>query len=177
MLSLTLQQQERERQEKAGQKESANVLQNAGIWGTASQCLNWANSGASSVGQAWSNNSGTSGFWDDPTPVKSSSATKQSAKQTAVIKAPASNQQQQQSNKANKSKNKREEELVKKLFEQNTAKTDDFTQWCNKALSGLQVSVDSKLQTFQTHITVSFTECLTKKFYTQSLRSLDSCET
>ncbi|XP_029052326.1 GRB10-interacting GYF protein 2 isoform X2 [Osmia bicornis bicornis] len=134
--------QERERQEKAGQKESANVLQNAGIWGTASQCLNWANSGASNVGQAWSSNSGTSGFWDEPTPVKSSSATKQSAKQTAVIKSPSVNQQQQQSNKANKSKNKREEELVKKLFEQNTAKTDDFTQWCNKALSGLQVSVD-----------------------------------
>lgn len=54
--------------------------------------------------------------------------------------------QQQQSNKASKSKNKREEELVKKLFEQNTAKMDDFTHWCNKALSGLQVSVDSKLQ-------------------------------
>ncbi|XP_076396929.1 GIGYF family protein Gyf-like isoform X2 [Megachile rotundata] len=134
--------QERERQEKAGQKESTNVLQNAGIWGTASQCLNWANSSTSSGGQAWSNNSGTSGFWDDPAPVKSSSTTKQSNKQTAVTKAPAANQQLQQSNKANKSKNKREEELVKKLFEQNTAKTDDFTQWCNKALSGLQVSVD-----------------------------------
>ncbi|KOC67726.1 PERQ amino acid-rich with GYF domain-containing protein [Habropoda laboriosa] len=138
-------QQERERQEKTGQKESANVLQNAGIWGTASQCLNWANSSTCSNSQAWSNNSGTSGFWDDPTPIKSSTTAKQPAKQIPATKAPTANQQQQQqqqSNKANKSKNKREEELVKKLFEQPTAKTDDFTQWCNKALSGLQVSVD-----------------------------------
>lgn len=147
MLLLTLQQQERERQEKAGQKESTNVLQNAGIWGTASQCLNWANSSSSNNSQAWSNNSGTTGFWDDPTPIKPSTTAKQSVKQTAIAKALTANQQQQQSNKTNKSKNKREEELVKKLFEQNTAKTDDFTQWCNKALSGLQVSVDSKLET------------------------------
>ncbi|XP_054009524.1 GRB10-interacting GYF protein 2-like isoform X4 [Hylaeus anthracinus] len=134
--------QERERQERAGQKESASLLQSAGIWGTASQCLNWANSSTSSGGQAWSTNSGTSGFWDEPTPIKSSTTTKQPTKLAATAKAPAVNQQQQQSNKANKSKNKREEELVKKLFEQNTAKIDDFTQWCNKALSGLQVSVD-----------------------------------
>lgn len=134
-------QQERERQEKAGQKESMNVLKNAGIWGAASQCLNWANSSSSNNNQVWSNNSGTSGFWDDPTPIKPT-AVKQSVKQTTTVKALTANQQQQQSNKTNKSKNKREEELVKKLFEQNTAKTDDFTQWCNKALSGLQVSVD-----------------------------------
>ncbi|XP_076756248.1 GIGYF family protein Gyf isoform X1 [Xylocopa sonorina] len=135
-------QQERERQEKTGQKESTGVLQNAGIWGTASQCLNWANSSGSSNSQAWSNSSGTSGFWDDPMPIKSSTIAKQPVKQTTTAKASTANQQQQQSNKANKSRNKREEELVKKLFEQNTAKTDDFTQWCNKALSGLQVSVD-----------------------------------
>ncbi|XP_068985504.1 GRB10-interacting GYF protein 2 isoform X1 [Bombus flavifrons] len=134
-------QQERERQEKAGQKESMNVLKNAGIWGAASQCLNWANSSSSNNNQVWSNNSGTSGFWDDPTPIKPT-AVKQSVKQTTTVKALTANQQQQQSNKTNKNKNKREEELVKKLFEQNTAKTDDFTQWCNKALSGLQVSVD-----------------------------------
>lgn len=122
------------------------MLQNAGIWGTASQCLNWANSSASSS-QVWSTNSGTTGFWD-PTPVKSSTTTKQPAKQVAIAK-PASSQQQQQqnNNKASKSKNKREEELVKKLFEQNTAKADEFTQWCNKALSSLQASVDSKCPT------------------------------
>ncbi|EFN85095.1 GIGYF family protein CG11148 isoform X2 [Harpegnathos saltator] len=138
-------QQERERQEKAGQKESASVLQSAGIWGTASQCLSWANSGTSS--QAWSNNSGATGFWDDPTPVRSTTATKQSVKQVVTAKSAPSQQQQpqqsqQQNNKASKSKNKREEELVKKLFEQNTAKTDEFTQWCTKALNGLQASVD-----------------------------------
>lgn len=67
---------------------------------------------------------------------------------TATKSVPNQQQQQQQSqqqnNKASKNKNKREEELVKKLFEQNTAKTDEFTQWCNKALSGIQASVDSK---------------------------------
>jgi hypothetical protein len=64
---------------------------------------------------------------------------------TAAKLPPQQNQQlqQQQNNKVVKNKNKKEEELVKKLFEQNTAKTDDFTQWCNKALTGLQVSVDS----------------------------------
>ncbi|XP_078044339.1 GIGYF family protein Gyf isoform X5 [Augochlora pura] len=135
-------QQERERQEKAGQKEATNVLQNAGIWGTASQCLNWTNSSASSSSQAWPNNTGgTSGFWDDPTPIKTTPTAKQPPKQSVTIKSP-SNNQMLQTNKVNKSKNKREEELVKKLFEQNTAKVDDFTQWCNKALSGLQVSVD-----------------------------------
>ncbi|XP_015430986.1 PREDICTED: PERQ amino acid-rich with GYF domain-containing protein 2 isoform X2 [Dufourea novaeangliae] len=139
---ITKVKQERERQEKAGQKESTNVLLNAGIWGTASQCLNWTNSStAGGGGPAWSNNIVSSGFWDDPTPVKSSTTSKQPAKQATTAKSPAANQQQQ-SNKMNKSKSKREEELVKKLFEQNTAKTDDFTQWCNKALSGLQVSVD-----------------------------------
>lgn len=144
------QQQERERQEKAGQKESASMLQNAGIWGTASQCLNWANS-STSTSQAWSTNSGSSGFWDDPAPVKSSATMKPPAvKQAATAKSNTLSQQQQQqlqqnsNNKASKSKNKREEELVKKLFEQNTAKTDEFTQWCNKALSGIQASVDSK---------------------------------
>lgn len=67
--------------------------------------------------------------------------------QAAAVKPPAQQQQpqqQQQNNKAAKSKSKKDEELVKKLFEQNTAKTDDFTQWCNKALTGLKVSVDSK---------------------------------
>ncbi|KYM75908.1 hypothetical protein ALC53_13621 [Atta colombica] len=132
---------ERERLEKASQKESANMLQNSGIWGTASQCLNWANSNASSS-QVWSTNSGTTGFWD-PTPVKSSTPMKQPAKQTVITKSASSQQQQQNNNnKASKSKNKREEELVKKLFEQNTAKTDEFTQWCNKALSSIQASVD-----------------------------------
>lgn len=31
-----------------------------------------------------------------------------------------------------------------KLFEQNVSRGDEFTQWCNKALSGLQSSVDSE---------------------------------
>jgi PERQ amino acid-rich with GYF domain-containing protein len=120
-------------------------LQNAGIWGTASQCLNWATS-STSGNQAWSNNSSNTGFWDDPAPVRSSTTAKQSVKQTTITKSTSSQQQQLQNNnnKASKSKNKRDEELVKKLFEQNTAKTDEFTQWCNKALNSIQASVDSK---------------------------------
>lgn len=147
------------------------MLQNAGIWGTASQCLNWANSSTNS--QAWSINAGNSGFWDDPAPVKSSATVKQPAtKQTATAKSSTSNQQQQQqqqpqqnsNNKASKSKNKREEELVKKLFEQNTAKPDDFTQWCNKTLSGIQASVDSKYNASS----LSFTSIF---YYTTCIRS------
>jgi hypothetical protein len=34
--------------------------------------------------------------------------------------------------------------LVMKLFEQNVPRGDEFTQWCSKALSGLQSSVDSE---------------------------------
>ncbi|XP_046832676.1 GIGYF family protein Gyf-like [Vespa crabro] len=133
-------QQEKERHEKVVQKESANVLPNAGIWGTASQCLNWTNSSSSSNNQAWSTNSSTSGFWDDPTTMRSSLTTKQTTK-PAATKSTSNQQPQQQNNKSTKNKVKKEEELVKKLFEQNTAKLDDFTQWCYKALSVIQTSV------------------------------------
>lgn len=139
-------QQEKERLEKVGQKESASVLPNAGIWGTASQCLNWTNSSTSSNSQAWSTNTNTSGFWDDSTTIRPSFTTKQTTKPATTKSTPSQQpqqqQQQQQNNKSTKTKGKKEEELVKKLFEQNTAKPDDFTQWCNKALSGIQASVD-----------------------------------
>ncbi|KAI4494245.1 hypothetical protein M0802_009114 [Mischocyttarus mexicanus] len=137
-------QQEKERQEKVGQKESTSVLPNAGIWGTASQCLNWTNSSSSSNSQAWSTNTNTSGFWDDPTTIQRSSLTTKQATRptTKSISNQQPQQQQQQNNKSTKNKVKKEEELVKKLFEQNTAKLDDFTQWCNKTLSGIQASVD-----------------------------------
>ncbi|TGZ57709.1 Uncharacterized protein DBV15_08333 [Temnothorax longispinosus] len=129
------------------------MLQNAGIWGTSSQCLNWANSSASSS-QGWSINSGTTGFCDS-TAVKLSTTTKQPAKQATITKPVSSQQQQQQqqqnsNNKASKNKNKKEEELVKKLLEQNTAKTDEFTQWCSKTLSSIQASVD--IPTFVTFL-------------------------
>lgn len=157
------------------------MLQNAGIWGTASQALNWANSGTS-TSQAWSTNSGNSGFWDDPAPVKSSTIMKQPViKQTTTAKSSTLNQQQQQlqqqnsNNKASKSKNKREEELVKKLFEQNTAKADEFTLWCNKALSSIQASVDSKYRASSLLIALNFYYIY--HVHSQSLHSLDSCGT
>ena len=52
--------------------------------------------------------------------------------------------QQPPNNKVVKSKTKKEEESVKKLFEQNPTKTDDFSQWCCKALDGITSTVDSK---------------------------------
>ncbi|XP_015117853.1 GIGYF family protein CG11148 isoform X2 [Diachasma alloeum] len=140
-------QQEKERQEKASQKEAAVVMQNAGIWGTASQSLNWAPSTNSGIDHKGGKNWTGSGFWDEPVSnkpapvVKSQSATKvtqQSATKTNV----SAPQQQQNNNKVAKGKVKKEEELVKKLFDNNTAKTDDFQQWCYRALCGLQPSVD-----------------------------------
>ncbi|XP_057342048.1 GRB10-interacting GYF protein 2-like [Microplitis mediator] len=147
--------QEKERSEKANQKEAAVVMQNAGIWGSASQSLNWTSnvnsaSDASKFGsKAWTG----SGFWDEPVAVKPAAPVKQPAKNSAVKATSQQHQQQQQqqqqmqqqaqqNNKPTKNKAKKEEETVKKLFENNTAKADDFTQWCNRTLSGLQVSVD-----------------------------------
>ncbi|XP_015586467.1 GRB10-interacting GYF protein 2 isoform X1 [Cephus cinctus] len=135
-------QQERERQEKTCQKETKNSaslpLQNAGIWNTATKSLTWASPDCASS-QAWVKREAV--FWDEfIAPNKSTVAVKQPAKQTAPAKPAASMtqpQQQQQNNKATKSKSKKDEEVVRKLFDQNIAKPDDFTQWCNKALSGL----------------------------------------
>ncbi|XP_011306453.1 PERQ amino acid-rich with GYF domain-containing protein 2 [Fopius arisanus] len=137
-------QQEKERQEKANQKETAVVTQNAGIWGTASQSLNWApaNSGIDyKGGKNWSG----SGFWDEPVPSKPATVVKpQPVAKVNQQTAPKSNVSgpPQQNNKVAKGKVKKEEEIVKKLFENNTAKTDDFQQWCFRALCGLQPSVD-----------------------------------
>lgn len=98
------------------------------------------------------------GFWEEPVskagnppplqklPMMQKATIVPTSKPSA--QPPQLSPQQQQNNKSGKSKSKKEEELVKKLFEQNTAKTDDFTQWCAKALSGLQVSVDSQYRFF-----------------------------
>ncbi|CAD6237108.1 GSCOCG00002144001-RA-CDS [Cotesia congregata] len=138
---VKVKQQEKERSEKTSQKEAAVVMQNAGIWGSASQSLNWTTN-VNSVGDAFKFGSKTwtgSGFWDEPVQVKPAAPVKQPAKNSTTQQ---QQQQQQQNNKTTKNKAKKEEETVKKLFENNTAKTDDFTQWCNRTLSGLQVSVD-----------------------------------
>ena len=137
------------------QKDAAVAMQNAGIWGTATQSLNWAATG-NSPSQAWSRFSGAGGFWDEPAPSKPLNVAKQQPPKLATVpmrstttNPPQQQQQQQQSppqnNKTNKSKTKKDDEGVKKPFENNTAKADDFTQWCNRTLSGLQASVDGKL--------------------------------
>lgn len=152
--TVYFQQQEREKQEKEKfSQKDVFVTQNVNIWGTASQSLSWSNP---TVPQSWSISPGSGGgFWEEPVskagnppplqklPMMQKATIVPSSKQTAQPPQ-LSPQQQQQNNKSGKSKSKKEEELVKKLFEQNTAKTDDFTQWCAKALSGLQVSVDSQ---------------------------------
>lgn len=67
------------------------------------------------------------------TPVKSASASNVA---TAA---------QQAAKTANSStKKKKEEATVLKLFEQTVQRTDEFSQWCHKALASLQPSVDSK---------------------------------
>lgn len=149
-------QQEKERLEKANQKEIAVAMQNAGIWGTASQSLSWAttaNAGNDTTklgSKAWTG----SGFWDEPITTKPTVAVKQPVKLStpapikSIIASPVQQQQQssqtQNNNKLAKSKLKKDEELVKKIFETSTAKPDDFSQWCNRTLCGLQVSVDSE---------------------------------
>lgn len=88
---------------------------------------------------------GVVGFWDEVAP----SAPKPSLKTVggkAKVGAATSAVGNNSSGKASgsKTRSKKEEALVMKLFEQNVPRGDEFTQWCSKALSGLQSSVDSK---------------------------------
>lgn len=130
-------QQEKERQEKVNQKEAAVVMQNAGIWGTAAQSLNWTQSSNSSLEGKAGKNWPASGFWEEP--VVKPTVKPQTAVKPVVKSASAP---QVQNNKVVKGKVKKEEEVVKKGFDNNTAKTDDFQQWCYRTLCGLQPSVD-----------------------------------
>lgn len=89
------------------------------------------------------------GFWDEVaspavSPVKpAAQATK---KATPVKSASTSNvATAAQATKSNSSaKKKKEEATVLKLFEQTVQRTDEFSQWCHKALASLQSSVDGK---------------------------------
>ena len=80
---------------------------------------------------------GAVGFWDEVAPASNKavgSKTKSSAGNNASVKT-----------SGGKTRSKKDEALVMKLFEQNVPRGDEFTQWCIKALSGLQASVDSEL--------------------------------
>jgi PERQ amino acid-rich with GYF domain-containing protein len=83
------------------------------------------------------------GFWDEVAPT----APKPSGKSVGGKAKPGpAGTGNNPSGKASgsKTRSKKEEALVMKLFEQNIPRGDEFTQWCSKALSGLQSSVDSK---------------------------------
>jgi hypothetical protein len=86
---------------------------------------------------------GVGGFWDEVTqnaPKPSGKPVGGKAKPSTATSGTGNNP----SGKAtgSKTRSKKEEALVMKLFEQNVSRGDEFTQWCIKALSGLQSSVD-----------------------------------
>jgi len=88
---------------------------------------------------------GGGGFWDEVAqnaPKPSGKPVGGKAKPSTATSGTGNNP----SGKAtgSKTRSKKEEALVMKLFEQNVSRGDEFTQWCNKALSGLQSSVDSE---------------------------------
>jgi len=88
---------------------------------------------------------GGGGFWDEVAqnaPKPSGKPVGGKAKPSTATSGSGNNP----SGKAtgSKTRSKKEEALVMKLFEQNVSRGDEFTQWCNKALSGLQSSVDSE---------------------------------
>jgi hypothetical protein len=88
---------------------------------------------------------GVVGFWDEVAPSAPKPSGKSigvKAKACAAISAAGNSSSGRTS--GSKTRSKKEEALVMKLFEQNVPRGDEFTQWCNKALSGLQSSVDSE---------------------------------
>ncbi|XP_026278076.1 GRB10-interacting GYF protein 2 [Frankliniella occidentalis] len=130
---------ERDRAERAERAAAARDVPapSVGIWGSAPQSLTWGNT------------SSGPGFWDEVaspavSPVKP--AAQAMKKGTPVKSASASNvpaSAQQGAKSANNSaKKKKEEATVLKLFEQTVQRTDEFSQWCHKALASLQPSVD-----------------------------------
>ena len=80
------------------------------------------------------------GFWDEPTSVKKTKPSKQQQS------APAANKQA--SSKPTNSRSKKEEETLKKIFNQGQESQDEFTVWCTTVLSGLNSSLDSKLNVY-----------------------------
>lgn len=85
------------------------------------------------------------GFWDEvtpPVPKPSGKSVGGKAKPGPATSGTGNNLSGKIS--GNKTRSKKEEALVMKLFEQNVPRGDEFTQWCSKALSGLQSSVDSE---------------------------------
>jgi hypothetical protein len=85
------------------------------------------------------------GFWDEVAPTAPKPTGKSVGGKAKAGPATASTGNNP-SGKASgsKTRSKKEEALVLKLFEQNVPRGDEFTQWCSKALSGLQSSVDSE---------------------------------
>lgn len=98
------------------------------IWSSASQTL------------SWNTNNYSSGFWDEapvgvapqkPPQINNNSSSTGNNNKPSV--AP---------NKINKSRAKKEEQTVMKIFDKNSASSDEFTAWCMKTLASLTSDVD-----------------------------------
>ncbi|XP_069695255.1 GRB10-interacting GYF protein 2 isoform X2 [Periplaneta americana] len=137
--------QERERAERAQQQKEVSLPPSAGIWGTASQSLSWTSSGAGTTtvwGSTAPATTGVVGFWDEVVPSTVKPAGKATGKAKPGTASTSAGNNSSGKTGSSKTRSKKEEALVMKLFEQNVPRGDEFTQWCNKALSGLQSSVD-----------------------------------
>lgn len=86
-----------------------------------------------------------SGFWDELSSSQKITPTKPSTLSKSVSSSAINTTQtRQQQQKQSKSKTKREEQQVMKVFS-NGPSHDEFTEWCIKALTDINSSVDGKL--------------------------------
>ncbi|XP_022912828.1 GIGYF family protein Gyf isoform X3 [Onthophagus taurus] len=123
------------------EKENQTAPVSTGIW--QGQNLTWANTASQ-----WPSN--VAGFWDDvPTqkaPSKPSNVVKSNSTSAMVTQAkPQQQPQQQQQPKVAKAKTKKEETTGSKnngSLSTNGPATEEFTQWCIKALSNVTSTVD-----------------------------------
>lgn len=132
---IAKQQMERDRAERAERAAAARDVPapSVGIWGSAPQSLTW---GSSSSGP---------GFWDEVaspavSPVKPAAPAAKKGTAVKTTSPPNATTTAKAPNSANKKK--KEEATVMKLFEQTVQRTDEFSQWCHKALASLQPPVD-----------------------------------
>lgn len=149
-----------QQKEKESSPAAAAYSSHTSIWSSASQTL------------SWNTNNHTSGFWDDaPLPTKP-----QKPHPTLNNKHPVQQQinssngnnnkpSNAAANKVNKSRAKKEEQTVMKIFDKNSASSDEFTAWCMKTLASLTSDVDSKLCNIS----------LRRNMLPVSLRTMDSC--
>ncbi|XP_022096919.1 GRB10-interacting GYF protein 2-like isoform X2 [Acanthaster planci] len=138
---------ERSKQQAASKPPVSMSLGTAAVWGGANTntALNWGSDGTGVWGDPKPKPpSQPTGFWDEAVAnnnagMKSQSSANFPSLRSATQSAPM--QRQQSTGSGSKSRVAKEEENVRKLFQNNTA-TDEFTQWCEYKLQGSAESVD-----------------------------------